>query len=120
MLRSMISAGQTTDWVGRTVAALLTDKKIAKKAGRVIWCNDVSINVFIFLITNSIFRLLMNSAFWKMMDRLYTPIEVYTVYSNWRANLLLQSTPLFVSGYQLSYTNGYFGEKETNSKCSYM
>ena len=79
MLKSMVSMGQTPDWVGRTVAALLTDKKIAKKAGRVIWCNDVSINVFIFLITNSIFRLLMNSAFWKMMDRLYSLIEVSAV-----------------------------------------
>ena len=42
LLNNMVSNGQTTDWVGRTVAALLTDKNIDSKAGRVIWCYDVS------------------------------------------------------------------------------
>ena len=41
--------GQTTDWVGRTVAHLLLDDDIQSKAGRVIWCHDVSINA-----TNSV------------------------------------------------------------------
>ena len=33
--------GQTPEWVGKTVAALLTDPNIDSKAGRVIWCHDV-------------------------------------------------------------------------------
>ena len=37
----MFQQGQTTDWVGRTVAALLDDPNIKHKAGRVIWCMDV-------------------------------------------------------------------------------
>ena len=41
------SAGQTTDWVGRTVAALLSDENIEQKAGRVIWCFDVSKSIFL-------------------------------------------------------------------------
>lgn len=34
--------GQSTEWVGKTVAALLNDPNIDSKAGRVIWCHDVS------------------------------------------------------------------------------
>lgn len=35
-------AGQTTDWVGRTIAPLLLDENIESKAGRVIWCFDLA------------------------------------------------------------------------------
>ena len=41
--KSMFVASQTPDWVGRTVAGLLTDPKVHKKAGRVNWVYDVSI-----------------------------------------------------------------------------
>lgn len=40
--KKMFAAGQTCDWVGRTVAALLTDENIDQKAGRVIWCYDIA------------------------------------------------------------------------------
>ena len=33
---------QSTEWVGKTVAALLTDPNLDQKAGRTIWCDDVS------------------------------------------------------------------------------
>jgi len=34
--------GQSTEWVGKTVAALLSDPNIDSKAGRVIWCHDIA------------------------------------------------------------------------------
>jgi len=40
--KRMFQQGQTTDWVGRTVAALLDDPNIKHKAGRVIWCMDIA------------------------------------------------------------------------------
>ena len=40
--RQIFKNGQTTDWVGRTVAMLLDDPDIISKGGRVIWCHDVS------------------------------------------------------------------------------
>ena len=39
--QQMFSTGQTTDWVGRTVAQLLLID-VKPLAGRVIWCYDVS------------------------------------------------------------------------------
>lgn len=42
LLKSMVEVGQTPDWVGRTVAALVTDKNISKKGGRVNWCYDIA------------------------------------------------------------------------------
>ena len=41
--KDVFSDAQTTDWVGRTVAALVNAPNIASKAGRVIWCHDVSV-----------------------------------------------------------------------------
>ena len=41
--KKVFSDAQSTDWVGRTVAQLLDDPNIAAKAGRVIWCHDVSV-----------------------------------------------------------------------------
>jgi hypothetical protein len=46
----MFAIGQTTDWVGRTVAALVDDPNISTKAGRVIWCADVSLYLIIILL----------------------------------------------------------------------
>lgn len=40
--KSMFVASQTPDWVGRTVAGLLTDPKVHKKAGRVNWVYDLA------------------------------------------------------------------------------
>ena len=40
--KQVFGNAQTTDWVGRTVAQLLLDPDIESKAGRVIWCHDVS------------------------------------------------------------------------------
>jgi len=40
--KATFKGGQTTDWVGRTVAALLVDPNIEQKAGRVIWCFDIA------------------------------------------------------------------------------
>merc|ERR1711973_896864 len=34
--------GQSIYWVGRTVAALLGDRNIDKKAGKVVWCFDIA------------------------------------------------------------------------------
>ena len=44
--KKIFEHGQTTDWVGRTVAALVDDPNINTKAGRVIWCHDVSFIYF--------------------------------------------------------------------------
>ena len=40
--KAMFSRGQTTHWVGKTVAQLLLDENIKSKAGRVIWCYDIA------------------------------------------------------------------------------
>jgi len=40
--KKIFEKGQTTDWVGRTVAALVDDPNINSKAGRVIWCHDIA------------------------------------------------------------------------------
>ena len=42
-VQTMVENGQSIEWVGRTVAALLNDPNINKKAGKVIWCYDVSL-----------------------------------------------------------------------------
>ena len=42
MAKKIFEHGQTPDWVGRTVAVLVDDPNISSKAGRVIWCHDVS------------------------------------------------------------------------------
>ena len=42
--KQVFGNAQSTDWVGRTVAHLLLDNDIQSKAGRVIWCHDVSKN----------------------------------------------------------------------------
>ncbi len=42
-VQTMVENGQSIEWVGRTVAALLNDPNITKKAGKVIWCYDVSL-----------------------------------------------------------------------------
>ena len=43
VMQGMVSKGQSIYWVGRTVAALLGDRNIDKKAGKVMWCFDVSL-----------------------------------------------------------------------------
>ena len=40
--KAAFQRGQTPDWVGKTVAQLLLDDKVANKAGRVIWCHDIA------------------------------------------------------------------------------
>ena len=40
--KAMFQRGQTTHWVGKTVAQLLLDDKVANKAGRVIWRHDIA------------------------------------------------------------------------------
>ena len=40
--KKFFSTAQSPLWVGRTVAYLLLDKNIERRAGRVIWCHDVS------------------------------------------------------------------------------
>ena len=78
--KKIFEHGQTTDWVGRTVAALVDDPNINTKAGRVIWCHDVSlIQLKLTLLINIIYninlikiylRLLTNSVLSKMTVRL--------------------------------------------------
>ena len=75
-VKQLFGNAQTTDWVGRTVATLVLDENIEKKAGRVIWCYDVSIIqryiiYHIFHIFYFIFSLLMNSELLKMMGLLF-------------------------------------------------
>ena len=48
--QQMFSTGQTTDWVGRTVAQLLLID-VKPLAGRVIWCYDVSFDALSRFIT---------------------------------------------------------------------
>jgi len=41
--KQIFGRGQSTEWVGRTVAQLLLDTNIHLKAGRVIWCQDIAV-----------------------------------------------------------------------------
>lgn len=75
--RKAFANGQSPEWVGKTVAALLNDPNLKEKAGRVIWCHDIADEFGLTEIDGSTVISVRSIKFNMMMANLNNPLVDY-------------------------------------------